>query len=116
MADLKQAMIWMAEGKKVRISTWKKGCYNYLEFTGIKAPSNSQVCLTQSSGWEIYEEDEKDPPIDVAQEDADYIVWDTEGHRTFAYYFEGEFRELHGVSAFPLKVDKYKLLPKRKDA
>lgn len=68
MADLKQAMMWLAEGKKIRRKSDLLGFYIYLRYGTIYDASDCRCndLLNNFDDWEIYEENTVEPQ--------DYIV------------------------------------------
>lgn len=60
MADFKQAVKWMEEGKKVRVTNYIKGEYLFIEGNRFFDEEDNEYSLfvddTLSTDWEIYEE------------------------------------------------------------
>lgn len=57
MADLKQALIWLAEGRKIRKSNWINNYYVELTEEGIYNSQGLPCSVNGSSGlWQLYEE------------------------------------------------------------
>lgn len=113
MADLKQALIWLAEGKKIKKNYW--GISEFLEMKGdliIDQNQDDRSGLIYSDEWELYEE----PKLETGEliDDCDYIVWDKCGNRTFAYWVSDDkcFYPLQG-GGFSLDVAEWRKLPER---
>ncbi len=118
MADLKQALMWLAEGKKIRNSGYRHYYYRYLDHGILKdTDDNNKETLEwywHPDGWELYEEPK---PItyetDPLEDDAEYIVWDKNNYRTWAYWDDSDkvFYPMFGPLTFALDVKTWKRLP-----
>lgn len=113
MADLKQALSWLAEGKMIRKSRAYIGYLQILdnEIVDENGKDSIEGCFElNGDDWEIYEE----PEETVLQSDGDYIVWDRHGNRSFAYWSRegGAFFDLQ-CYGFELAVVEWKKLPER---
>lgn len=118
MANLSQAMKWLAAGRKVTTKSWIPKIYLYIEDNLIKC-KNGYVVFPDHNDWELYEEAALlpriacvRPPSDPLIEDRDYQVWSEDGNtRTFAYWLNDHFYGLYDRHSMPLQVGRYKLLP-----
>lgn len=128
MADLKQAVIWLAEGKKIRPSGYKCGYYRYLcPKTMVFKDSenlNDQHFWSWEGDWELYEEPKLIPPPQYdprevqlrnsLEDEGEYIVWSKCGtRRSFAFWDADDkcFYSLCDLNTFPLDVHKWEKLP-----
>lgn len=57
MADLKQSLLWLAEGKKIRSIDWEKNQYLYIDDDEIKTETDGERSeLLLAVDWELYED------------------------------------------------------------
>ena len=58
MADLKQALLWLAEGKKIRGKDWQNGVYLVLNDDFIVDEDGDEASPDlEGDDWEIYDEE-----------------------------------------------------------
>lgn len=121
--DLRQALKWLIEGKKIRNSRWFYGAYIVIRGSDIR-DEKGEYCADSLNGcdqseWELFGEPTPEPVQDAFKDALidceDYRVWDKKGHNTFAWYCEDDdcFYELKSNSYFALAVADYKILPKK---
>lgn len=128
MADLKQALIWLADGMKIRYYGWPHDYYRYID-NGVLEDAHgnkkeSSDWYFPSHGWELYEEPKPIPPpeyderevrlVNPVKDMEDYIVWDKNGRYTIAVWCSDDkcFYDRGGFG-FSLDVVEYKPLPNR---
>lgn len=59
MADLKQALIWLAEGKKIMIPDWENNCYLYLCNTDNRIYDEQHKDFADAlngNNWELFKD------------------------------------------------------------
>lgn len=113
MADLKQALLWLAEGKKVFNTGFTDSKYIEMRNALIVDDEDdaAEYLLDARADWELYEEPK--PAIEDFEYDAEYIVWDAAGNRDFAFWCPGDkaFYSLHAKTSCALDVHEWKKLP-----
>lgn len=119
MADLKQAMIWLTQGKKIRCPQWDENEYIYMEDGRVynQKREEESVMYTEEE-WEFYMPRPQYDPRDVQfkpVDHEDYVVWDESGNRAFAFYNEQDecFYALTNPHLFALDVADYVKIPQR---
>lgn len=118
MADLKQALQWLAEGKKIRRKQWVPSCYITIVDDEVQDEDGNEVsALICGNDWELFiPKPDYDPNYVALNKDplieyADYIVWSDSGSRDFALWRDEEFYSLSSRGVLPLKVKYWKKLP-----
>lgn len=123
MADLKQALIWLSEGKKIKVNKWHGDIFIHLG-NGVQFEDGTTCILDEycnHDDWELYIPKPQYNPDEVSLKNKlidmeDYVVWDKIGHRSVAYWSSADqcFYDIYHQFAFALDVVEWAPIPQRK--